>query len=1159
MNPTRHRAAKTIAAAFLLVLASRLGAQGTSASPAGSDAGDASEETIVLSPFVVDAAEDADSYAARSTMAGTRIRTELKDVGSSISVVTQKFLQDTNSTSAEKLLVYTPSTEVAGQGGNFLGKGDGPLLTGTTTDLNPVTRVRGLAEAQNTRDFFLTDIPWDSYNVGRVDLQRGPNAILFGIGKPSGIINSSIQGAAFTNTGNVSAAFGSFGSSRYTLDVNRMLLRDELALRVSLLRDDTKYRQDPAFRDDHRVFAAARWEPRFLNRGSSKTSFRATFEKGDIESNLPRNTPPLDAISLWYDVLDRNVYDPNQVTLGMRSATPGLGGVGSNTSNAAVITFSPDGAQGISYMQHGGDLPLAYYYQPVGVGTYDSFANRSKLPGHDFGAWKARSLTDASIFDFYNHLLEGPNKGEFNEFEAFNLAVSQTFFNDKLGVEAAYDSQDSYTGGHSYVDARAASVSLNILTNIPFGDPNPDLLRPMFASHGGYGEWSDRSRKVWRVTAFGELDFATVAGKDSGLAKILGRNVFTGLLTSQKVDSLYAGYKGYHTTNPFISRNSNDDIHTADFYTDDLFFYNYLGAPIPASRTSASGLRLQGLKGEAMPQSASILAYNFATDTVVPVPMPVADNVHASDRAKLYRSGAKSSDVIDSKAMVWQGYWFGGNVVPMFGYRSDKQSFRNAGGPPIYGDRGQYRDIWSPDWTLPEASAGTKVNSKTFSIVTHLPERWRDNLPGRMNVSLIYNQSENFEPGAGRRDVYGSQVADPSGKTKEYGVAFTGFNDRVSVKLVKYDTKVRNATLGDSISTEYWYIGLTDNWGQWRAAQTRDLAGVPGTIAERIYGYASDGGAVTWMPDGAPKATYSQAELDSTYARQVAAVEDWFRPENQLPQAFVDYWELYYYNDPGIGSLGWPDSGATPGGLQVTGDTFSKGYELELVANPIDGLNVSFNLSKTDARRANLASSFVDFIESRWEVFQGPAGDIRYWGTSDPVLGELPATDDRDDPVNGVAHGSDGWTARGHFRRSVMSGYWLFRALEESSVPELRPWAFNAVADYAFQQGALRGVNVGGSYRWQDRNVIGFPLNPAVDGEYDVTRPYKGSTQGTADFWIGYRKKFGERYTWRTQLNIRNVFAGDDLVKVTVNPDGSAAAYRIPEPRTWTITNTLEF
>lgn len=63
-----------------------------------------SEETVGLSPFCVSAAEDR-GYAATNTLAGTRINTNLKDVGSSISVVTPQFLRDFGSIPAPNVPV----------------------------------------------------------------------------------------------------------------------------------------------------------------------------------------------------------------------------------------------------------------------------------------------------------------------------------------------------------------------------------------------------------------------------------------------------------------------------------------------------------------------------------------------------------------------------------------------------------------------------------------------------------------------------------------------------------------------------------------------------------------------------------------------------------------------------------------------------------------------------------------------------------------------------------------------------------------------------------------------------------------------------------------------------------------------------------------------
>lgn len=1157
--------ARTLLAVFILATGSRVSGQTAVTPPALDD--DNREETVVLSPFIVQAEEDT-GYSAKATLAGTRIRTELKDVGSSISVVTQKFLQDTVSNRAEQVLVYTPNTEVSGQGGNFLGRGDGKYLTGISTDINQTTRVRGLTTADNTRDFFLTAIPWDSYNTGRVDLQRGPNSILFGIGSPAGIINASPNPAAFKNSHKVEVQFGSYGSQRYSADLNQVIIPKELAVRVALLQDDTKYRQDPAYRDDHRSYAAIKWDPGFLNKGSAHTSIRANYEKGNINANQPRNTPPLDALTGWFNYLNKQTYDPSSIMLGVRSSTPGLGGVGGSagTTVAAWELFGPHGDQLGAFLGTHSDSTPGVYYLPVGVGTFDNFATRARFPGYTIDAWKARSITDRSIFDYFNHLLEGPNNHQFNDFDAFNVALSQTFFNDKLGIELAFDRQHVRSGGFNYFEsAEAAALSVDIVTKVPFGASNPNVGRPMFVSHGGYGQWSDNVNKVWRATAFGDLDFAAISGKGSFMQRIFGRNTFTGLAQRQERNNLFANYKGYMADQPsFIGVGDTGTHHIpGGIYQDDLFFYNYLGGAITGN--TASGLHLQGLQGAVIPHSTTINAWNYDKTLVDMIPLPVIDNVHTSDRDKRYGGGAKSWDRVDSTAIVWQGYWLDGSVVPMFGYRTDKQTFRNAGDPPSYGFSNRYRNIWASDWTLPDTGSTAKVRSKTYSVVTHLPENLRRRLPGHMDVSLIYNQSENIQPGAGRTDVYGDQVPDPTGKTKEYGVAISGLDDRVTLKVVHYETTVKNANVGDSISNQYQYMVFTDSWGQWGAFAWRDHPGDPAYFQSSVvYGHSSDGHAVTWLPDGPPKGhgmgqfDYSQAELDATWAKEKASLDAWFKPENQLPEAVVKHWGLTDYHSPN--STAFP-AGTIPGGLQVTGDTTSKGYEIELIANPIKGLNVSFNASKTSAKRTDLAQSFVKFIESRWAVFQGPAGDMRYWATSDPVLGFLPGVDDRDDPKNGLAHGGDGWSARGQFKREVMSGYWLYRALENSDVPELKPWAFNVIADYAFQDERFRGLHIGGGYRWQDRNVIGFPVVSDANSpeRYDVSRPYYGTTEGTLDLWVGYQRRLNKRLVWRTQFNVRNALANDHLIRVTNEPDGTPAAYRIPEPRTFVWSNALEF
>ena len=156
------------------------------------------EDVFDLSPFTITSDEDT-GYAATNTLAGTRLKSDLRDLAGAVQVVTEEFLRDTGSTNVEDLFLYTTNTEVSGPDGNF-GSGGGDRR-----DPNGRTRVRGLAEPDRTRNFFLSDIALDTYNTDRVTIAKGPNAILFGLGSPAGLYNSNLKQAKFEDSTEITA------------------------------------------------------------------------------------------------------------------------------------------------------------------------------------------------------------------------------------------------------------------------------------------------------------------------------------------------------------------------------------------------------------------------------------------------------------------------------------------------------------------------------------------------------------------------------------------------------------------------------------------------------------------------------------------------------------------------------------------------------------------------------------------------------------------------------------------------------------------------------------------------------------------------------------------------------------------------------------------
>ena len=236
MNPKKTSRLVLASLSALVLCLGRVSAQ-TTATPADPNpAIDDEDEPVVLSPFVVAASEDEGKYRASATLGGSRVRTDLRDIASPFSVVTSQFLQDTASNNNQDLLTYTTSTEVGGLFGNYGGFGNSQGVSdrGTLLSPNTNTRVRGLDQADNTRNFFLTDIPWDSYNTERVEIQRGPNSILFGVGSPAGIINANTIQARFDgNQGKVENQFSKYNSLRWVADYNLEVIDDLLAVRVA--------------------------------------------------------------------------------------------------------------------------------------------------------------------------------------------------------------------------------------------------------------------------------------------------------------------------------------------------------------------------------------------------------------------------------------------------------------------------------------------------------------------------------------------------------------------------------------------------------------------------------------------------------------------------------------------------------------------------------------------------------------------------------------------------------------------------------------------------------------------------------------------------------------------------------------------------------------
>lgn len=1205
------------------------------------------EQVTHLSPFEVSSTRDT-GYQATQTLAGTRIRTDLKDVGASIQVITQQFLSDVGATDNSTLLQYTTDTEVAGPRGTYEGLGNGQTVdeSGNLRAPQSAQRVRGLAAADVARDYYITDIPWDSYNVDRIDILRGPNSILYGLGSPAGIINASLNNAEFRNFGSVEARADNWGTLRGSVDINANIVPQVLALRVDGLWNDQKYEQKPAFQNDKRIYATARFDPNLFRNRDWRTSLKVKFEHGEINADRPRTVPPNDSITPWWrptqvsasnpfggagQTVINNPYDPwrtDNVVAGngfgvTQSATVNYQPWVSDIANQQQPIWLMDGTTNQLYQAFGGyinnagrDRTGALTNVSTGLigkntngmlyalASLPAAAINYRLPEYQYGQYKAMSLMDPSVFDFYGTLIDGPTKREWENWNAYNFDFSQTAFGDRYGLELTYDRQKYHNGGEQLLGG-SPTLTLDFLKN--FADfyalgsngttaiTNPNFGRPYVQganTNGGRSYYTDREYK--RASLYAELrasDFTS----NNFLVKLLGRQRFNGVAADEKFFSetrawqMYANsqaWAGYWNGNLGNTSGINDRAPVGVFY---------LGGSV-IGRTSASGARIPGVTANLALPDAGVrvfdttwqnYAVNFNDPWTVPSSLalvfradtpPTYNNVtydqwyqnsnpanyvgwnsNFQDNLLRYNNGQDNSLLtLAQKALrrtrsysgSYQGYFWNNAFVATLGWRYDEVKTKDVVAQNMPSNRSSL-NLQPGVYELPgdwPANQIVKGHSTSGGAVLHLNNILpHDPLP--IDISLSYNESSNFQVTSVRRDVYGTPIGNPTGKTYEYGALLSTKDGRVNLRVTKYTTRVNNtaSTLGNVNR-----IGGTIQQGlKWRNVFLYQLGG---------YDWASRNQPSyrnTWTQ------AYPTLTAEQAAAEEDAAITTWNNIQKWLtPRGFFKAWNFnpvtpesalvdrttyasnpsQYAPDP-ASVYGYAALSGGPQGFSVTADTESKGYEYELTANPLPNWRVSFNASDTKATQNNVGgpalAEFVDYINSQLYNADGsltPAGKMAQFGNPSYALAP------------------DQW---GPF----VASYTLLKLQEGARVPELRRWRYNVVTNYTFTRGLLKGVGIGGSYRWQDKVIIGYPvIGGGRVAEYDLNKPYYGPSEDAIDLWASYERRLTEKINWKIQLNVRNAFAKHGLIPISIEPDGRTwATVRVKPVQEWFVTNTFSF
>jgi catecholate siderophore receptor len=148
-------------------------------------------------------------YGVRSTSTATKTNTDIKDIPQAISVVTSAQIEDQQLRSVGDLLLFVPGASYnAGEGNR-----DTLVLRGNSS----------------TADFFVDgvrdDVQYfrDFYNVERVEVLKGPNAMIFGRGGGGGIVNRVLKRPTLAPSRALTASADGWGDVRLTGDIDQPL------------------------------------------------------------------------------------------------------------------------------------------------------------------------------------------------------------------------------------------------------------------------------------------------------------------------------------------------------------------------------------------------------------------------------------------------------------------------------------------------------------------------------------------------------------------------------------------------------------------------------------------------------------------------------------------------------------------------------------------------------------------------------------------------------------------------------------------------------------------------------------------------------------------------------------------------------------------------
>ncbi|SDS32929.1 TonB-dependent receptor [Opitutus sp. GAS368] len=162
------------------------------------------DDIITLTPFTVRGDSAADGYRVDSTTTGAKINTPLNELPITINVLNREFLTDMNVYKVQDATAYVAGVTNANRNEN---------------DTETYT-IRGFQSSSPLRNGIAFNSITDISNIERVEVAKGPAAILYGVVEPGGVVNYTTKRPLANYAATIEETVGSYSLYRTDFDFN---------------------------------------------------------------------------------------------------------------------------------------------------------------------------------------------------------------------------------------------------------------------------------------------------------------------------------------------------------------------------------------------------------------------------------------------------------------------------------------------------------------------------------------------------------------------------------------------------------------------------------------------------------------------------------------------------------------------------------------------------------------------------------------------------------------------------------------------------------------------------------------------------------------------------------------------------------------------------